>query len=109
MNVRKVVAGSALAAGLGVAGLLGSATAFADVTNNTTTNDSNGYGVTNAIHNIIKPAGGHGVGEYRNGSDPNQAPANTTKDACGSACIDTQGSPTSPGVFGPISNAGGKK
>jgi hypothetical protein len=50
MNVRKVVAGSVLAAGLGVAGIVGAGAASADGTavgSNPSLSDTNGYGVTN--------------------------------------------------------------
>jgi hypothetical protein len=108
MNVRKVAAASVLGAAVSVAGMLGAGMAAADVTDNPTINDSNGYGVANAIHNIIQPAGEHnGIGYLR--SDPNQPAPNTIKQACGDACVSTQGNPSSPGVFGPISNAGGNK
>jgi hypothetical protein len=52
MTVRKVVAGSVLAAGLGVAGLFGAGAASADVSNNGTTNDAYGYGIANHIANF---------------------------------------------------------
>ena len=58
MTVRKVVTGSILAAGIGVAGLFGAGMASADVTDNPTTNDSNGFGVTNHMKN--GPAGNEG-------------------------------------------------
>lgn len=47
MKVHKVVAGSVLAAGLGVAGLIGAGAASADVSTNGTTNDAYGYGTAN--------------------------------------------------------------
>jgi len=113
MNVRKVVTGSVLAAGLGVAGLFGPGMASADVSINPTTNDAYGYGVANDIHNVIQPAGGHGVGFRRSDQtqpDPNTfGGVNRIEVICDSACVDTQGSPDSPGVFPPISNAGGNK
>ena len=68
MNVRKVVAGSVLAAGLGVAGLFGSATAFADVTDNPTTQDAQGFGVTNHMKNGFNTDNGvpkNGIGWIR--------------------------------------------
>ena len=54
MQIHKVVAGSVLAAGLGVAGLLGSATAFADNATNPTTQDAQGFGVTEALDDALR-------------------------------------------------------
>jgi hypothetical protein len=52
MKIQKVVAGSVLAAGLGVAGLFGAGMASADVSTNGTDNDAWGYGVANHIANF---------------------------------------------------------
>ena len=101
MNVRKVVAGSVLAAGLGVAGLTGAATAFADVTDNPTFNDATGFGIANHIHNGFNGEE-NGIGHLRS------VQKGTISEAVGvnSPLADGafQGSPDSPAAFGPIND-----
>jgi|KBSMisStaDraftv2_1062788.scaffolds.fasta_scaffold242047_2 hypothetical protein len=74
MTVRKVVAGSVLAAGLGVAGLLGAGSAFADaaaVGSNPSASDTQGFGVTNhmqgdGVHSTTGYNGdNNGIGHIR--------------------------------------------
>jgi hypothetical protein len=101
------VATAAVAAVAGPLVALGLSTgmAHADNTNNPSTKDSQGFGVTNVIHNMDD--GHNGIGVYR--SDQSQPDPNTVKDVCGSACVDLQGNPDAPGYNGPISNKGGNK
>ncbi len=81
MNVRKVVAGSVLAAGLCMAGLLGSATAFADNATNPTTQDAMGFGVTNHMQNGYN-GDFNGIGHLRSEQDPSEfAGTNRVRDA----------------------------
>jgi uncharacterized membrane protein len=107
MNVRKVVTGSILAAGLGVAGLFGAGPAFADVTNNPTTNDAHGFGIANHIANFN---GDHnGIGWIRSEQTGAQISAGGGADGAYAADPNTvlgQGNPDSR--FAPISSAGGK-
>jgi hypothetical protein len=99
MNVRKVVAGSVLAAGLGVAGLFGSATAFADVSTNPTISDEHGYGVANHIANFNGDHNGVGwIRSEQTGSEVSALGGHRGPDSV----RDSQGS------YAPISNAGGK-
>jgi hypothetical protein len=67
MNVRKVAVGSVLAAGLGVAGLIGAGAASADGTavgSNPSLSDTQGFGVTNHMQ---------GDGVHNGGDDYNGA------------------------------------
>ena len=64
MQIRRVVTGSVLAAGLGLAGLFGSATAFADNATNPTTNDAQGFAVTNHMNGPWNE-GFNGIGHLR--------------------------------------------
>ena len=100
VKIRKVLAGSALAAGLGVAGLLGSATAFADASanateatsTNPTTQDAMGFGNVNHMSGGWND-GFNGIGHLRSDQtqpDPNTfAGTNRVKEAC-SACVSFQ-------------------
>ena len=76
MKVRKAVAGSVLAAGLGVAGLFGAGAASADaaaVGSNPSASDTQGYGVTNhmqgdGVHSVDGYNGdANGIGHIRSG------------------------------------------
>jgi hypothetical protein len=106
MNVRKVVAGSVLAAGLGVAGLSGAATAFADVTDNPTVNDSTGYGVTNHMKNGFN-GDHHGIGWARSqqtGEEISAIVGDAGRDADVNGVVSHQGDPDNPADFGPIND-----
>jgi hypothetical protein len=118
MDVRKVAAASVLAAGLGVAGLVGAGAASADNTDNPTTNDSNGYGITNHMKNGFTEDGPtfnndlNGIGHIRStqtGAEVSADRGVRGRDADVNGIVTHQGSPTEPADFGPISNAGGKK
>jgi hypothetical protein len=131
MQIHKVVAGSVLAAGLGVAGLLGAGAASADVTNNPSTNDSNGFGITNYMkngpveggptHNDLDQAAAgvvdrNGIGWVRSTQTGATISANTgvkgreANDGRGvNDIVAAQGNPDTPARDGSISNAGGKK
>ncbi|SRR5258705_6685592 len=105
MNVRKVVAGSVLAAGLGVAGLIGAGAASADVTNNGTTNDATGYGLANynnLAHNADDSLGT--VGSLRSAQTvPGEISQSVGVNTPTPITVDTQGK------YAPISNKDGNK
>ena len=103
MKIRRVVAGSVLAAGLGVAGLLGSATAFADVSTNGTVSDEHGYGIANHIANFN---GDHnGIGHLRSQMTGTEVSAGGGHRGP-AVVVDSQGD-NSLGDYAPISNNGG--
>jgi hypothetical protein len=99
MTVRKVVAGSVLAAGLGVLGMLGAGSAFADASanatdatgTNPTTQDAMGFGNVNHMSEGWNN-GFNGIGHLRSvskGDTSDFAGTNRVKEAC-KACVSLQ-------------------
>jgi hypothetical protein len=103
MQIHKVVAGSVLAAGLGVAGLFGAGAASADVSTNGTDNDAYGYGIANHIANFN---GDHdGIGWIRS----EQTGAEISSVAGTNRVGDLNGVRSSQGNYAPISNGDAMK
>jgi hypothetical protein len=107
--MKKFLVGLAAAAALAIPVVAATpGIASADVSNNKTVSDAHGYATANAIHNFIQPAGGNGLGSYRSAETGQEVSAlgGHRGEVAHPDWIDTQGSPTTPGVFAPISNNG---
>ena len=103
--MKKVITGSVLAIGVGMAGLFGAGAASADVTNNGTLNDAMGFAVANDIHNFHPDENGAGYARAGNkGSISEIAGRNRVTEACGECTAEQGDQNDADSDYQPISN-----